>query len=193
VKARSNGQDRRVRIAEAALELLAREGARGLTHRAVDSELGLPAGSTSYYYSTRATLLLAAAQRLTELDMADIAAIRDGREGVAELVERWLSPARRTRSMARLELLLSTARDPAFRFMRRARQGFVARASGGRTTAAARTSGTALVAMADGLVLHGLVTGDLRRGDATRALELLWRPEKPAKSPKRKASKRATK
>jgi AcrR family transcriptional regulator len=191
VKARGNGQDRRVRIAEAALELLAREGARGLTHRAVDSELGLPAGSTSYYYSTRATLLLAAAQRLMELDVADIEAISPGREGVAELVERWLSPARRTRSLARLELLLSTARDPAFRFMKRSRQGFVVRASGGRTTAKARTSGTALVAMADGLILHGLVTGDLRRGDATRALELLRRRDKTSKPPKRKAAKRS--
>lgn len=191
MKARGNGQDRRVRIAEAALELLAREGARGLTHRAVDSELGLPAGSTSYYYSTRATLLLAAAQRLMELDIADIEAINPGREGVAELVERWLSPARRTRSLARLELLLTTARDPAFRFMKRSRQGFVVRASGGKTTAVARTSGTALVAMADGLVLHGLVTGDLRRGDATRALELLRRRDREDRASK--AAKRKSK
>ena len=45
VAARSNVQDRRTLIAEAALELLAREGARGLTHRAVDRELAFPDGN----------------------------------------------------------------------------------------------------------------------------------------------------
>jgi DNA-binding transcriptional regulator YbjK len=185
-----------VRIAEAALELLAREGARGLTHRAVDHELKLPAGSTSYYFSTRATLLLAAAERLVELDMIDIAATPDGIDGAVALVERWLSPARRTRSLARMELLLTSARDPAFGLMRRARQSFVDRAHRGKTPAAARTATMTLVALADGLILHGLVSGGLRRGEVRLALERIrsrpreQTPEPRAKTPpKRKLGK----
>jgi DNA-binding transcriptional regulator YbjK len=168
--------------------LLAREGARGLTHRAVDHELELPAGSTSYYFSTRATLLLAAAERLIELDKADIAATREGLDGVVELVERWLSPDRRTRSLARMELLLTSARDPAFRFMRRARQGFVERAGRGET-AAARTTGVTLIALADGLLLHGLVSGGLARGDVRLALERI-RPSARGATPRKRTQTR---
>lgn len=51
--------DRRYLIAEAATELIAQEGMRALTHRAVDTRLGLPAGSSSYYFRTRDELLAA--------------------------------------------------------------------------------------------------------------------------------------
>jgi DNA-binding transcriptional regulator YbjK len=176
VAARSNVPDRRILIAEAALELLAREGARGLTHRAVDRELALPDGSTSYYYSTRSALLLAAAERLVVLDMADIAAIPESLDGIASLVESWLSPERRTRSLARVELLLTAARDPAFRFMKEARSQFIERAGRGAPPAAARTAGLTLTALADGLLVHGLVMGALGRKDLRSVLEQLQPP-----------------
>jgi len=51
--------DRRDLITEAATELIAQEGMRALTHRALDSRLGLPAGSASYYFRTRDELLAA--------------------------------------------------------------------------------------------------------------------------------------
>jgi DNA-binding transcriptional regulator YbjK len=176
VAARSNVPDRRILIAEAALELLAREGARGLTHRAVDRELALPDGSTSYYYSTRSALLLAAAERLVVLDMADIGAIPESLDGIASLVERWLSPERRTRSLARVELLLTAARDPAFRFMQEARSHFIERAGQGAPPAVARTAGLTLTALADGLLVHGLVSGALSRKDLRSVLEQLRPP-----------------
>ncbi|MDQ0708753.1 AcrR family transcriptional regulator [Arthrobacter woluwensis] len=50
-------QDRRDAICEAAVGLLACDGARGLTHQAVDRRLNLPLGSTSYYFRTRHALL----------------------------------------------------------------------------------------------------------------------------------------
>ncbi|MDA3646568.1 TetR family transcriptional regulator [Saccharopolyspora indica] len=58
-------QDRRTRIADAAIELVAEQGARALTHLAVDTRLGLPRGSTSYYVRTRRALLEAAVKRLS--------------------------------------------------------------------------------------------------------------------------------
>lgn len=189
--------DRRVLIADAALTLLAREGARGLTHRAVDRELGLPDGSTSYYFSTRAALLLAAAERLVELDAAEIAALPPGFEGVVELVERWLSPRRRTRSLARLELLLTAARDPVFDFMRQARAQFIAQVKqASRETDAAKAAAEAvgLVALVDGLVVHGLVSGDLPRQEARRVLEQARRRAEPRRAASaRRPARRPTK
>ncbi len=57
-------------VADAAVTVLARSGLRGLTHRAVDAEAGLPDGSTSNCFRSRSALLEAVAARLEELDMA---------------------------------------------------------------------------------------------------------------------------
>ncbi|WP_432563011.1 TetR/AcrR family transcriptional regulator [Kineococcus sp. SYSU DK003] len=55
---------RRAAIADAAIEIIARQGLRALTHRAVDRKLGLPDGSTSYYTRTRRDLLDLIVRRL---------------------------------------------------------------------------------------------------------------------------------
>ncbi|NKX53307.1 TetR/AcrR family transcriptional regulator [Arthrobacter mobilis] len=65
---------RRELIAEAATELIAREGMRALTHRAVDTRLGLPTGSTSYYFRTRDELLAATVAHLRRHSAAHLKA-----------------------------------------------------------------------------------------------------------------------
>jgi DNA-binding transcriptional regulator YbjK len=60
-----------VRIADAALEVLGTGGIHALSHARVDATAGLPAGSTSNYCRTRASLMAAAVARLRELDAAD--------------------------------------------------------------------------------------------------------------------------
>lgn len=62
--------DRRTAICEAVLDLAAAGGNRAVTHGAVDRRLGLPKGSTSYYYRTRSELLRAAIERLRERSRA---------------------------------------------------------------------------------------------------------------------------
>lgn len=57
-------QDRRGDIAGAAIAIIAEDGLRALTHRAVDRRLGLPLGSTSFYARNRRALLTAAAREL---------------------------------------------------------------------------------------------------------------------------------
>jgi DNA-binding transcriptional regulator YbjK len=57
-------------LADAAIRVLATVGLRGLTHRAVDAQAGLPQGSTSFYFRTRQALLAATLDRLAELDHA---------------------------------------------------------------------------------------------------------------------------
>jgi AcrR family transcriptional regulator len=64
------GGERREAIADAAIHLVATRGLRGLTHRAVDAEAGLPPGSTSYYLRTRDALLTACVERMVQRDLA---------------------------------------------------------------------------------------------------------------------------
>lgn len=47
---RSDGQARRKEILEATLRLIVREGIRGVRHRAVAAEAGVPLASTTYYF-----------------------------------------------------------------------------------------------------------------------------------------------
>jgi DNA-binding transcriptional regulator YbjK len=63
-------QQRRDQLRDAAIEVLAAEGGRGLTHRAVDAAAGLPPGTTKNYFPARQSLLQAAAERCAELYLA---------------------------------------------------------------------------------------------------------------------------
>ena len=174
-----SAENRRERIADAALEVLAEHGARGLTHRAVDRALDLADGSTSFYFRTRSALLLAAAQRLIVLDLVDISSMSQDRSGTASLVALWVSPQRRTRSLARLELLLSAARNPELQFMQETRAKFIDRVSRGAQSnsgaAAARVTGIALISLVDGLTLQGLLYGKLTRAEVAQVLQKLER------------------
>lgn len=106
--------DRRGQLADAAITLIARDGLRALTHRAVDDELGLPAGSTSYYARTRQALIDLVVQELasrTTLALSSLPRFRPTPEGVATAVaavsDALLADPRNQR--ARVALLL----DPA--------------------------------------------------------------------------------
>ncbi len=116
-------RDRKTVIADAAIALLASGGSKGLTHRAVDAQAGLPAGSTSFYCRTRQELLTLALLRHAALDMADLQAdaqrmsrlewrADDFIDLLTERVADWLSPAKRARLLARFELFMMASRDP---------------------------------------------------------------------------------
>lgn len=57
---------RRAALLDGAIEVLAREGARGLTQRAVDKEVAVPLGTTSNYFRNRDDLLVQAGARVYE-------------------------------------------------------------------------------------------------------------------------------
>ena len=112
--------DRLTAITDAGLRLIAREGLRGLTHRGVDAEAGLPIGSTSYYFRTRDVLVSACVRRLVELDLleidaAGIAAHPMSADQLADLggalMWRWITVDGH-RHLARYELLLQARRRP---------------------------------------------------------------------------------
>ena len=64
--------DRRQRIANAGIALIARGGTHRLTHRAVDAEAGLPNGSTSYYARSRRDLIRLVMEQLSSESQADL-------------------------------------------------------------------------------------------------------------------------
>ncbi len=120
MRRKANVEQRRRDLCDAAIELLAAEGARGVTHLRVDRHLGFPDGTTSFYYQTRAALLRAAAERVIELDVADFTeALADSGGGVGDdLLSRLAMQAMRTavepersRARARFELMMVASRD----------------------------------------------------------------------------------
>ncbi|MFE6834047.1 TetR/AcrR family transcriptional regulator [Streptomyces sp. NPDC057705] len=172
--------DRRTLIADTAIGLVAATGLRGLTHRAVDGAAGLPAGSTSYYFRTRTALIGACYQRLADLDLGDLdLGDLDGESpsappvpdreaaavALAGLLHRWLTVGRE-RQLARFELSLEAARNPALEadFLR-AGQGPRARAAGILAALGSdrpEEAAELLVAWTDGL-LYDRLAGALAR------------------------------
>src|SRR4051794_11876280 len=68
---------RRRQLLDAAVAVLAADGLRGLTHRAVDRAAGLPEGSCSAYLRTRGALQQAVAEHVSGLLLADVDALAE--------------------------------------------------------------------------------------------------------------------
>jgi AcrR family transcriptional regulator len=60
--------NRREILLDAAIQVLGERGVRALTHRAVDAEAGVAAGSTANYFPTREALLEAIVERVSALE-----------------------------------------------------------------------------------------------------------------------------
>jgi len=122
----ANLSDTRTRaevLSDAALEVLATEGGRGLTHRAVDVTAGLPAGSTSNVYNSRTELVSAALARHVELELAFIQAVRSNflKDGgvvdtpvhlINQFIELSTTGDLNRLALARFELYLEVRRRP---------------------------------------------------------------------------------
>jgi DNA-binding transcriptional regulator YbjK len=116
-----NASERRRQLADAAIELFGTDGPRGLSHPKVDTQAGVPAGTTSFYFRTRQALLLAMAERLADLDLHDLSRLtelvaddspRRFTTMLAELVMHAGSEPFIVRTKARYELVLHASRDP---------------------------------------------------------------------------------
>ncbi|MEK2472388.1 MULTISPECIES: TetR/AcrR family transcriptional regulator [Streptomyces] len=115
--------ERRAALLDAAIEVLAREGARGLTFRALDVQAGVPVGTASNYFANRDAMLTQAGERVYERLEPDEAVIAAGLAGprdrarvtelMHDLVER--VAAFPTGFLALLELRLEATRRPELR------------------------------------------------------------------------------
>jgi DNA-binding transcriptional regulator YbjK len=116
--------DRREALLEAAIRVVAQQGMRGLTHRAVEVEAGVPHGSTTYYFGTRRDLLVALMTYMRERGQRAMEPIVQGLtlsladrskpvdlDGIAEALVAFIDNSSEI-ELARYELQVTAARDP---------------------------------------------------------------------------------
>lgn len=152
----------RIRALDAAIDVVGRDGVRALTHARVDAAAGLPRGSTSNHFRTRAALVAGVIAHIAERERADsgIPTIRTPDDLAATLtgMVEVQSTAFATRTRARYALFLEADADAADP-LHRGRAGFekwvrdMLFALGG-TDAAERAP--FLMATCEGLLLHRL-------------------------------------
>jgi DNA-binding transcriptional regulator YbjK len=116
----ARNERRRDLLADAGISVLAGEGSRGLTHRAIDVRAGVPIGTASNYFRTREALIAGIFDRIgarlapTPDDLARRASHEPNRalfaEHLRDIVRR-LSTEREV-TLALLELRLESARRP---------------------------------------------------------------------------------
>ena len=178
---------RRRQLLDAALHVIADEGLKGLTHRAVDRRAGLPEGSCSAYWRTRQALQAALTEYVAGALLEDVDALADRIrasgadhgtkiQGAVELFQRWLD--QRELLVARLELTMAASRDPLLaEVLTVHRQRLVAIVEQIMTEAGAERGparAEALVASYDGILLAALIRPpDERLRFLLESLELL--------------------
>ena len=116
-----NPDQRRRELCDAAIQLLADHGSKGLSHLKVDARAGVPDGTTSFYFRTRSALLHATAERMVELDLATLQSVADSpglEDGasaspLAKVVIQSSEDPQLTRTKARYELTMLATRDAA--------------------------------------------------------------------------------
>lgn len=157
------------RALDAAIELVGDEGLRALTHARVDARAGLPKGSTSNYFRTRAALLTGVLDWIVEREMASGGpafapkTVDDLIEAMASLIEYTTGPARVV-TRARLALFLEASHMPELaQAVSRGRVAMEAAIVTTLRTLGAPDPGVAAAAMmacAEGIILHRIARGD---------------------------------
>ncbi|MET9374603.1 TetR family transcriptional regulator [Streptomyces sp. NPDC002992] len=115
--------ERRTALLDAAIEVLAEEGARGLTFRAVDARAGVPTGTSSNYFTDRDQLLSQVGDRIfvrltPEPGSLDTAMRPEPSRQLVVQLMRWLArrmAAERTCYLGLFELRLEATRRPELR------------------------------------------------------------------------------
>jgi DNA-binding transcriptional regulator YbjK len=116
----AKNDSRRRAIADAGLRVLAQDGSRGLTHRAVDEAAAVPTGTTSNYFRSRDALIAGLVDRIgerlspTQEDLEARATGMPSRELFADYIRdivRRLTEDREV-TLALFELRLESSRRP---------------------------------------------------------------------------------
>lgn len=146
------------------MELLGTQGLRALTHARVDAAAGVPKGSASNYFRTRAALMAGVVEYIVDQEMAGQdapEALPDTVEGLvgllAGMVEQ-LTSTFRVRTTARYVLFLEGSHDAAVQGpLLAGRARFRALAEAGMAAVGAAdpaAAATAVMAMGEGLIIH---------------------------------------
>jgi len=117
-KGRPNDPQRRARILQATIDLIASEGVHATSYRAVAARAGVPLGSVTYYFADLETLIVSAFETLGDglerLYTAPLRAARDADEAVEVLVAATCGATSPSRDDIRLftEIYHYAARNP---------------------------------------------------------------------------------
>ncbi|GGS22718.1 TetR family transcriptional regulator [Streptomyces sp. 35M1] len=186
--ARRYDPDRRTRIIDAALTVIAADGIAGLSHRTVAAEADVPLGSTTYHFASLDELLVAALRRCNE---NFVQALRSsglfaeegdagpgegdagqGAEGaglaeeLTRLLDRWFAGERGAIELE-YELYLAALRRPA---LRPVAAEWTAEAVALLSRRTDPETARALVALMDGVCLQVLLTGGTFDAAYTRVM-----------------------
>ncbi|MEV8532955.1 TetR family transcriptional regulator [Streptomyces sp. NPDC051211] len=159
--ARRYDPDRRERIIDAAMRVVAAKGIAGLSHRSVAAEADVPLGSTTYHFTTLDELLVAALRRANvgfAVTLAASPALADPSTDLASALARLLGEllaADRGRAELEYELYLAALRRPALRPVAAEWCEAMADVLSRHTDPA---TARALVAVMDGITLQVLLT-----------------------------------
>ncbi|GAA0600192.1 TetR/AcrR family transcriptional regulator [Streptomyces crystallinus] len=178
--ARRYDPDRRRRIIDAAIRVVAERGIAGLSHRSVAAEADVPLGSTTYHFTTLDELMVAALRQANEGFAAAIRASGalaepgvDVAAELARLMGEWIA-GDRARVELEYELYLAALRRPPLRPVAAEWTEGVAEVLARHTDP---VTARGLVALMDGICLQALLTGGAYDPDYAR--ELLGRLLRP--------------
>ncbi|MGJ6980702.1 TetR/AcrR family transcriptional regulator [Aestuariimicrobium soli] len=158
----------RERALDAAIDLLGTRGLKALTHRGVDRRADLPPGSTSNYFRTRDALLVGASERIVEREVQGFGAVEvTSAEALIDLIVRLIdltTRTNRTMTAARLVLFLESSHHEGLRTtLWRGREQMAAMLEpqvAGLGARDPRTTTVALMACAEGVILHRIARHD---------------------------------
>ncbi|GAB2995396.1 TetR family transcriptional regulator [Amycolatopsis acidiphila] len=155
-----NDPERRIRIARAAIQVVAERGIDGLTHRAVAAAAGVPLGSTTYHFATLDDLLEVA---LHEAAANNVRVLREWEENLppdtdfaaalSELVMSYLHE-QYPQTVVEYDLYVAALRRPRLRAATAAWDAALTQLFGSRTDA---LTGRLLAGLFCGLVLQAVL------------------------------------
>ncbi|MEU9677453.1 MULTISPECIES: TetR/AcrR family transcriptional regulator [Streptomyces] len=186
--ARRYDPDRRTRIIDAALTVIAADGIARLSHRTVAAEADVPLGSTTYHFASLDELLVAALRRCNENFVQALRSsglfVEEGDAGSGEgdagqsaegaglaeeltrLLDRWFAGERGAIELE-YELYLAALRRPA---LRPVAAEWTAEAVALLSRRTDPETARALVALMDGVCLQVLLTGGTFDAAYTRVM-----------------------
>lgn len=162
----AGGTGRREQVLQGAVELVGTEGIRALTHGRIEEKVGLPKGTASNYFRTRAALLAGVCDWIVEQELSALdptfrpGSVEELVQGLSEQIVVFTGPLR-TRTSARLALFHEASHDEELRVAigrgRAAMEGLVVTALARLGARDPDLAAAAAMACAEGLILHRVV------------------------------------
>lgn len=160
----------RVRLISAAIDQLADEGMRGLTHRRVEQRAEVSQGLVKHHFGSLEGLIEAVVEHMAELELGAVMEVTPEQQAIAAAtgevpLEVWRAARRAYAEIAarpdlvraRFELYLHASRHPPLQdIIRRGRERFVDAAAASLPCTDPRAAARMVLALMNGLLLHQL-------------------------------------